>query len=233
VNTFQGFITRLFNLSKPIDKRLIWAALGLLALFSYLLLSGMNDGSGSASVDATSSGSDKSAISGTWQTDDANGFGAKGSASNTGNMGVTTPGIYVHIVGLVKHPGLYRLESGARVADAVFAADGFLPKADQSSINLARLLTDGEQIDVAGPGSSTGSQGRGNNVGATASNGLININRADQASVESLPSVGPTLAARIIDWRLANGGFKSKADLKKVAGIGDKLFAKLKDLVAL
>jgi competence protein ComEA len=145
------------------------------------------------------------------------------------------PKLYIHIVGAIKQPGLYVLKSGARVYDAVIAAGGFSAKADQGSINLARILSDGEQILVLGAtalqDSNAAISGSGPQVGSGSK--LVNLNRADQTALESLPGVGPTLAGRMIDWRLANGGFKTKEDLLKVSGIGDKLFRGLKDLITL
>ena len=65
------------------------------------------------------------------------------------------------------------------------------------------------------------------------SKALVSLNRASQLELESLPGVGPTLAGRMIDWRTANGGFKKKEDLLKVSGIGQKLFASMKDKLTL
>jgi competence protein ComEA len=135
----------------------------------------------------------------------------------------------VHVVGQVKRAGLYVLDSGARVADAILAADGFTRFADEASVNLARLLSDGEQIAVA----RQSSDGSASQTMTNESTPLINLNRATEQQIEGLPGVGPTLAGRIVDWRIANGGFKTKADLQKVSGIGEKLFAQLKDLVSL
>jgi competence protein ComEA len=64
-------------------------------------------------------------------------------------------------------------------------------------------------------------------------NGLISLNRASQVELEALPGVGPALAGRMVDWRTANGGFKKKEDLLNISGIGDKLYAGIKDEVTL
>ena len=148
--------------------------------------------------------------------------------------------IYVHLVGAVERPGLYRLDSGARLADAIALAHGFGKNAEASSVNLARILTDGEQISVqtkgefkAMGGSVGGNLAVGNPGASAAANALVSLNRADQGLLETLPRVGPALAGRIIDWRSANGGFKTKDDLLKVSGFGAKMFAAVKDLITL
>lgn len=136
--------------------------------------------------------------------------------------------IYVHIVGEIKSPGIYQLESGSRLMDVIFAAGGLTNSADQASVNLARELTDGEQIVVFKTGEAP------QVAGTTASQDKqISLNRASQAELEELPGVGPALASRMIDWRSANGGFKKKEDLLNISGIGDKLFAGIKDEVVL
>lgn len=141
--------------------------------------------------------------------------------------------IYVHIVGEIVAPGIYELDSGSRIVDVIFAAGGFSEKADQASVNLAREVTDGEQVVVFRVGQAPSSTMGG--VGSTSSSGesLISLNRGSQAELEQLPGVGPALAARMIDWRTANGGFKKKEDLLNISGIGDKLFAGIKDEVTL
>jgi competence protein ComEA len=133
--------------------------------------------------------------------------------------------IFVHILGAVERPGLYALREGDRAVDAVAAAGGFAPTADLTQLNLARLVVDGEQIYVPALGEVPAS------APGTAAGGKVNINTADEPTLETLPRVGPAMAARIIAWREANGNFTTIEDLMSVTGIGDKTFESLKDLV--
>jgi competence protein ComEA len=134
--------------------------------------------------------------------------------------------LYIHVVGEVVSPGMYQLPIGARLVDAVFAAGGLTDEADNASVNLARELTDGEQIIVFSISQEGQSPG-------TNSSGLISLNRAGDKELEELPGIGPALAGRIIAWREANGGFKSIEDLLKVSGIGESLLSGVIDLVTL
>ena len=135
--------------------------------------------------------------------------------------------IYVHILGAVARPGLYELRDGDRAVDAVAAAGGFLEVADQAHLNLARLLVDGEQIVVPIIGETPVS------APGTTSSGLVNLNTADAATLDTLPRVGPAMAARIIEWRESNGPFVAIEDLMSITGIGDKTFEGLRDLVTI
>ena len=138
--------------------------------------------------------------------------------------------VVVQVVGLVTKPGVYELSQGERVIDAIFRAGGFADGADQASVNLARALNDGEQINVLPlDNSAVVDAGQSSAAGAK----TVNLNLADAASLDALPGIGPTLAQRIVDYRSANGGFRSLSDLAKVAGIGPSLLAKLKDAVTL
>lgn len=132
--------------------------------------------------------------------------------------------IYVHVLGAVLSPGLYQLNQGDRAVDAVAAAGGFAEGADQTTLNLARMLVDGEQIYVALMGEA---------APGVVGDGKVNLNTADLAQLETLPRVGPAMAQRIIDWRDANGRFSAVEDLLSVTGIGDKTFEGLKDLVSI
>lgn len=153
----------------------------------------------------------------------------------------TSAPVFVHVLGAVRHPGLYQLRSGARVVDAIGAAGGFAPAAEQGGVNLARVLSDGEQVVVptkgqaAPPGAAaargTAGASVGGGAGTAASGAKVNLNSATQAELETLPRIGPALAQRIIDWRTKNGRFASIQDLANVTGIGEKTFDGLKELV--
>jgi competence protein ComEA len=151
---------------------------------------------------------------------------SKGEPTSQSPAEIKSPKIYVHVAGSVKSPGIYQLDSGTRVYDAVLAAGGFTSKANQASVNMARALNDGEQLLIS---SQSGAQSFENAMVSS----LISLNQASASQLEELPGVGPALAGRMVDWRTANGGFKAKEDLLNVAGIGDKLFASVKDLVTL
>ncbi len=147
--------------------------------------------------------------------------------------------LYVHVHGQVARPGIYRLATDARVIDVIAAAGGLTRKAEPSGINLARALTDGEQVRVPARGEepSTLSEGStgvppGSSADAGAAPGdLVDLNTADGPTLETLPRIGPALAQRIIEWREQNGGFSSVDDLLAVPGIGDKMLDALRDLV--
>jgi len=150
---------------------------------------------------------------------------ANGSTTVTGSTGAV---IYVHILGQVNAPGLYALHDGDRAVDVVAAAGGLTPSADPAALNLARFLSDGEQIIVPAVGQAASASGVAG--GATIA-GKVNINTADEPTLETLPRVGPAMAARILAWRAANGRFTAVEDLMSVTGIGEKTFEGLKDLV--
>lgn len=149
--------------------------------------------------------------------------------------------VVVYVSGAVMTTGLVEVPQGSRVGDALAAAGGFDETADPSALNLARVVEDGEQIDVPtreersaqesaateGPGSGAPSGSGASSPASSKTTGLVNINTATQAELESLPGVGPSTAKKIIDDRTANGPFKKKEDLKRVSGIGEKKYASL------
>lgn len=126
--------------------------------------------------------------------------------------------ISVHVAGEIVHPGVYSLEAGSRVNNAIIAAGGFKPLSDTNSVNLAELLRDGQKIVVL-PKDSQSSP--------------VNINTADAQRLQSIKGIGKATAKRIIDWRNKHGPFKRLEDLKKISGIGNKLIKSIKDKVIL
>jgi competence protein ComEA len=144
--------------------------------------------------------------------------------------------VVVDVVGAVRRPGLYRLEQGARIADAVARAGGATRKADVALINLAAPLADGEQVvvpkrgtAVAGlPTPATGSSG----VGGTPTGGPVHLSTATLEQLDSLPGIGPVTAQKILDYRQQHGAFTSVDALDAVPGIGPARLDQLQDLVA-
>jgi len=136
--------------------------------------------------------------------------------------------VYVHVAGEVAKPGLYVLMKGARVADALAAAGGSTSHAQLEDINLARILNDGEQLLVPGIEKPTLKKVSFKNY-----TGMVNINRASIAQLDSLPGIGPVLAARIIEYRKIHGPFVAIEDLRKVRGIGARLFEEIKARLSL
>ena len=135
--------------------------------------------------------------------------------------GVTTTtgaALVVDVAGRVRHPGLVRLEFGARVDDALRAAGGVLPGVRTDALNLARKLADGEQVLVGVASASTG----------PGSPGLLNLNTASASDIEQLPGIGPVLAQKIVDWRTEHNRFASVDQLREVSGIGESKFAALR-----
>lgn len=132
--------------------------------------------------------------------------------------------LHVHVVGEVAAPGVVRLEAGARVADAIEAAGGATEAAVLSGVNLARLVNDGEQILVPDVEALGAPQPGSVRQEAAA----VNINTADAATLETLPGVGPALAARIVSWRERYGWFTSVDQLLEVSGIGVKKLEQLR-----
>lgn len=144
--------------------------------------------------------------------------------------------VAVYVSGCVAAPGLYYLDEGQRVADAIEAAGGFAEGAAQGQLNLARVIADGEQVDVpseealaaaaaAMPATSSGA------AAPAASGGRVNINTADATALQTLDGIGQATAAKIVADREANGPFKTVDDLTRVSGIGDKKLANIRDSI--
>ncbi|MGW9626660.1 helix-hairpin-helix domain-containing protein [Microbacterium sp. NPDC055521] len=158
-----------------------------------------------------------------------------GDGAGDGSAVAPPEGLYVHVLGEVVAPGLYIVDPDARLVDALAAAGGTLESADLQAVNLARPLSDGEQIVVpkigAQPPPGAAEGGGGGGGGGTQTDGVVNLNTADQTALETLPRIGPALAQRIIEWRDENGRFRSVDDLLAVPGIGEKLLAGVREKV--
>jgi competence protein ComEA len=140
--------------------------------------------------------------------------------------------LYVDVSGAVRHPGLYRVPAGSRVAAAVERAGGISGRGERTGVNLAAPLRDGQQVIVpkrgaaVSPGTGAGT-GESAASGGAAGGGPISLSQATEQQLEGLDGIGPTLAGRIIQYRDAHGGFKSIDELRQVSGIGDKRFEAL------
>ena len=162
---------------------------------------------------------------------------ASAATSTPSSVGATqTQSVWVHVVGAVRHPGLYQLPSEARVEDAAVAAGGFLGNAAPEAVNLARKVSDGEQItfptqDEAKQGLKGEPSGAGPGQVPSTAAARVNINTASTDELDGLPGVGPATALKIVADREANGAYSSVDDLGRVAGIGPKRLDELKDLV--
>ena len=135
--------------------------------------------------------------------------------------------VVVHVAGRVRRPGLYRLPDGSRIADAVRRAGGRAKHADLDAINLAAKLLDGEQVLVPSRVSTVraGTAPAGTASAPAAATGpaaIISLNSATAEQLETIDGVGPATAAKILDFRQKNGGFRTVDDLAQISGIGPK-----------
>jgi len=150
-----------------------------------------------------------------------------------GVTGLPAARVVVDVVGAVRRPGLYRLEQGTRIADAVARAGGATGKADLSMVNLAAPLADGEQVVVPKRGPAGAAAGAGAaGAGAAATTGPVHLSTATLEQLDSLPGIGPVTAQKILDYRTKHGAFTSVDELDAVPGIGPSRMDQLQDLVA-
>lgn len=150
--------------------------------------------------------------------------------------------IIIHITGAVKTPGIVKLEEGSRIEDAINKAGGLTEDADITKVNLAYILEDGTKIKI--PSNSDIGDFQGENILRTDSGeGIIednenssqssslNINKATEQDLQTLPGIGPLLASRIIAYRDENGKFSTIEDIKNVNGIGNSKYENIKDYI--
>lgn len=153
------------------------------------------------------------------------------------HTGRASPGLYVHVAGEVRRPGLYRVPTGARAAAALDEAGGPTRRADLSLVNLAAKIEDGQQIVVpragaapagaAPPAATAGSSMTGGGTPAAGA-AAVSLAAATAEQLDAVDGIGPTLAQRIVAERTRRGGFRSVDDLRNVDGIGEKRLARLK-----
>jgi competence protein ComEA len=143
--------------------------------------------------------------------------------------------VWVHVAGAVRRPGLYRVAADARAGEAVEAAGGVARRADLRAVNLASTIRDGQQIIVPARGEAAAAPAAGGAAlpaGAEPASGAkLSLATATVEQLDTLDGIGPTLAKRIVEWRDANGGFKSIEQLREVDGIGEKRFESLRAAV--
>lgn len=153
---------------------------------------------------------------------------------------IEVPPVIIHISGAVKNPGVYQLKSTDRVVDAVKIAGGITERANPDAINLAALLKDGQKIIIPYKISNQVTVESDKNISknieevyssSSSPSDQININTADDNTLQSLPGIGPVLSKKIIDYRNQNGLFEVIDDIKDVSGIGEKKFEGIKDLI--
>ncbi|MBR6328831.1 MAG: ComEA family DNA-binding protein [Lachnospiraceae bacterium] len=135
------------------------------------------------------------------------------------------PSIFVYICGRVARPGVYEMEQGSRLYQLLDRCGGLTTGADAGDLNQARLLSDGEKVLVR----AVGERPDTTDSGSDESDGLVNINTADSAALMTIPGIGAARAADIIAYRESSGGFSSVEDIKKVNGIKDGLYSRIKD----
>jgi competence protein ComEA len=140
--------------------------------------------------------------------------------------------LVIDVIGKVRKPGIVTVPKGSRVYQAIEAAGGLKGRPDTASLNMARVLADGEQLLVGiEPVSVPGAPAASSGSGGAPTGARINLNTATAEQLDTLPGVGPVTAQSILDWRKENGRFGSVDDLLEVKGIGDATLAELRDLV--
>lgn len=209
-------------------KAAVVAILVVIAAASGLAMASFNSRSSGVSFERSDEAS-ASEVRGSGDASPDDGSSAKSSSAAE---------VYVDVDGAVVRPGVYRLKDGARVSQAIDAAGGLTSEADVTGLNRASKITDGQKIYVPTVGEQQAAaavggaeSGAATTPGAGSSSGLVNINTASAAELQTLSGIGPSMAQSIIDERTKNGAFASVDDLMRVSGIGEKKLAKIKDCI--
>ena len=141
--------------------------------------------------------------------------------------------VTIDMSGEVINPGVYKLNNGDRIIDALVVAGGLGANADRDwvnkNLNQAEKLVDGQKIYIP----KIGEEIKNTSQVLGKADSIIRLNTATVEDLDKLTGIGPAIAGRIIDYRTKNGGFKDINELKLVSGIGDKLFEKIKDEISL
>lgn len=209
-------------------KAVVVAILVVIAAASGLAMASFGGHSSSVSFER----SDEASVS------DVHGAGDASSDDESSAKSSSAAEVYVDVDGAVVRPGVYRLKDGARVSQAIDAAGGLTAEVDVTGLNRASKVADGQKIYVPKVGEQqTVSADGGADGGAVLASGandvagLVNINTASAAELQTLSGIGPSMAQSIIDERTKNGAFASVDDLMRVSGIGEKKLAKIKDCI--
>jgi competence protein ComEA len=137
--------------------------------------------------------------------------------------------ITIYVRGAVNNPGLYQVPSGSRINDAIQVAGGFIDNADISTVNLAKILEDGDEVIIPELPSPATTENGTRSINPI--NNLVNINTATIEQLDTLPEIGPKTAQNIINYRDANGPFEKTEDIMNVDGIGQAIFNEIKDMI--
>ena len=143
--------------------------------------------------------------------------------------------VRVYVGGEVRQPGLYTLARGSRVGDAIAAAGGTTEVADVSTLGLAAVLEDADQIIIGARAAVPPVSGGATDAtaeGGPAPTGIININTASAEELEQLPEIGPAIAGRIVEHRERNGPFRSVDELAAIDGISERMVDELRALIS-
>ncbi len=153
----------------------------------------------------------------------------------------TVAPMVVHVAGAVQRPGVYTLEPGSRVQDAVLAAGGLTRDVDESTLNLADRLLDGQRLEIGVRGSPAGPsptpiapstlEGQQRSYASPGVPGVLNINTATADELVALPGIGPVYAQRIVEYRETVGRFQHTEEIMNVSGIGPARYAQLKEMI--
>lgn len=141
--------------------------------------------------------------------------------------------IIIDVKGAVRHPGVYMMQDGDRLIDAINVAGGYLPDADSRMLNHAMKLSDEFVVYVPVEGEEVPENGTALTSGPSSpsNDGIININTSDESLLMTIPGIGPAKAAAIIAYRDEHGPFSATAELMKISGIGQKTYDKLESLI--